>query len=139
MSCLLQVTLDRINAWIFWHRGCSRSGSAGIRHSDDSYSQMLLLLLKADMLSQGHQMLPLSSVYSSDEQACALGLEGGPRWGVQQEPGGSAKLTRGRDYQRQHSSPQSRGLLQKVRKQRAGLSNVQLNTSRTDCAPQKSP
>lgn len=36
---------------------------------------MLLLLLKADMLSQGHQMLLLSSVYSSDEQACAWGWE----------------------------------------------------------------
>lgn len=35
----------------------------------------LLLLLKADMLSQGHQMLLLSSVYSSDEQACAGGWE----------------------------------------------------------------
>lgn len=46
--------------------GCNQSHSAGIQHSADTYPWMLLLLLKADMLSQGHQMLPLSSVYSSD-------------------------------------------------------------------------
>lgn len=36
---------------------------------------MLLLLLKADTLPQGHQMLLLSAVCSSDEQARAWGWE----------------------------------------------------------------
>lgn len=116
MCGLSQVTPRRISVWVFWHGGCSRSHSAGIQHSDDTYPRMLLLLLKADMLSQGHQMLLLSSVYSSDEQACALGLERGPRRGMQQEPGGSAKLTRGQDYQRQFAGSQSFSLLQKVKK-----------------------
>lgn len=56
-------------------RGGNWSHSAGTQHGDDTYPWMLLLLLKADTLPQGHQMLLLSAVYSSDEQARAWGWE----------------------------------------------------------------
>lgn len=101
---------------------------------------MLLLLLKADTLPQGHQMLLLlSAVYSSDEQARAWGWEAAQGRECHGSPEGllsscEDKPTTGHKDWLSITQPAPKR--EEIKK--GSLSNVWLNVSRAGCAPHKS-